>query len=141
MDHFPASRASRWKNQVAEGPVYEGSNKGSNTNDNIERGLDPLVAGNTRHEKKQQYAQDDNRALPNGGQQLHNPKKLPKRSGTASYITQGGVRITINKDKKHLNGANLTTTTEENMNLMFYDFNNTTNPTIQEETQRNLLHS
>ena len=49
MDHFPASRASRWKNQVAEGPVYEGSN----TNDNIERGLDPLVAGDTRHEKKQ----------------------------------------------------------------------------------------
>ena len=55
---------------------------------------------------------------------FHNSKKLPKRSGTASYITAGGVRITINKDKKHLNGANLTTQTEENMNLMFYDFNN-----------------
>jgi len=88
------------------------------------------LATNPRREKKQQYAHDDGRALPNGGPVLHNPKKLPKRSGTASYITTGGVRITINKDKKHLNGANLTTQTEENMNLMFYDFNNTTNPTI-----------
>jgi len=70
---------------------------------------------------------------------FHNPKKLPKRSGTASYITTGGVRITINKDNKHLNGANLTTQTEENMNLMFYDFNNA--GVIPEETQRNLLRS
>jgi hypothetical protein len=49
------------------------------------------------------------------------------------------VRITINKDNKHLNGANLTTKTEENMNLMFYDFNNPS--VIPEETQRNLLRS
>lgn len=75
-----------------------------------------------------------------GGPQFHNPKKLPKRSGTASYITTGGVRITINKDNKHLNGANLTTETEENMNLMFYNFNNV-QPVIPEETQRNLLRS
>ena len=71
--------------------------------------------------------------------QFHNPKTLPKRSGTASYITTGGVRITINKDNRHLNGANLTTQTEENMNLMFYDFNHTT--VIPEENQRNLLRS
>jgi len=49
------------------------------------------------------------------------------------------VRITINKDKKHLIGDNLTTKTEENMNLMFYDFNNPS--VIPEETQRNLLRS
>ena len=54
-------------------------------------------------------------------------------------MTTGGVRITINKDKKHLNGSNLTTQTEENMNLMFYDFNNQN--VIPEETQRNLLRS
>ena len=71
--------------------------------------------------------------------QFHNPKTLPKRSGTASYITTGGVRITINKDNRHLHGANLTTQTEENMNLMFYDFNHTT--VIPEENQRNLLRS
>ena len=54
------------------------------------------------------------------------------------------MRITINKDNKHLNGANLTTQTEENMNLMFYDFNNNNNPAnqvIPEETQRNVLRS
>ena len=55
------------------------------------------------------------------------------------------MRITINKDKKHLHGANLTTQTEENMNLMFYDFNNNTgtlNQVIPEETtQRNILRS
>lgn len=49
------------------------------------------------------------------------------------------MRITINKDKKHLNGQNLTTQTEENMNLMFYDFNNPSS--IAEETQRNILRS
>ena len=49
------------------------------------------------------------------------------------------MRITINKDKKHLNGQNLTTQTEENMNLMFYDFNNPSS--IPEETQRNILRS
>ena len=54
-------------------------------------------------------------------------------------MTTGGVRITINKDKKHLAGSNLTTQTEENMNLMFYDFNNAN--VIPEETQRNLLRS
>ena len=63
-----------------------------------------------------------------------------KRSGTASYITQGGVKITINKDKKHLNGANLKTTTEENMNLMFYAFNNS-NVIQEENTTRNVLRS
>ena len=55
------------------------------------------------------------------------------------------MRITINKDNKHLNGANLTTQTEENMNLMFYDFNNNHNQpaeqVIPEETQRNVLRS
>lgn len=54
------------------------------------------------------------------------------------------MRITINKDNKHLNGANLTTQTEENMNLMFYDFNNNNNPAnqvIPEESQRNVLRS
>ena len=70
---------------------------------------------------------------------MHNSKNFPKRSGTASYITAGGVKITINKDKKHLNGANLTTQTEENMNLMFYDFNNPA--TLPDESQRNLLRS
>lgn len=65
---------------------------------------------------------------------------MPKRSGTASYITTGGVRITINKDNRHLNGANLTTETEENMNLMFYDFNHTATE-IPGENHRNLLRS
>ena len=54
------------------------------------------------------------------------------------------MRITINKDNKHLNGANLTTQTEENMNLMFYDFNNNNNAAnqvIPEETQRGVLRS
>ena len=49
------------------------------------------------------------------------------------------MKITINKDKNHLNGENLTTQTEENMNLMFYDFNNPA--VILEETQRNILRS
>ena len=62
-----------------------------------------------------------------------------KRSGTASYITNG-VKITINKDKKHLNGANLKTHTEENMNLMFYAFNNQT-VIAEEQTTRNVLRS
>ena len=38
----------------------------------------------------------------------------------------------LNQDKKHLNGANLPTQIEENMNLMFYDFNNAS--VIPEET-------
>ena len=80
-----------------------------------------------------------------GNQQFqhNNTKHLPKRSGTASYITQGGVRITINKDNKHLNGDNLKPQTEENMNLMFYDFNNNAgaNSVIPEENPRNVLRS
>lgn len=86
------------------------------------------MAGPAYHNKPSQ--ESDSRGPPS--QLFKNSKKLPKRSGTASYITGGGVRITINKDKKHLNGANLPTQIEENMNLMFYDFNNAS--VIPEET-------
>jgi len=123
VDHFPmATRAPRWRQGqpgfLPGGPGYEG--------------VLPLdsadgIGAESGWSNQIQPGTGTNEEL-NGSRasHFHNPKTLPKRSGTASYITTGGVRITINKDNRHLNGANLTTQTEENMNLMFYDFNHTT---------------
>ena len=127
VEHFPmtANRAPRWRQGMPPPTDDDDSNVGPSYTNQIL----PAPVGNNIEE-------------PSSSRASHfpNPKTLPKRSGTASYITTGGVRITINKDNRHLNGANLTTETEENMNLMFYDFNHT-NTDIPEENQRNLLRS
>lgn len=64
--------------------------------------------------------------------------KPGKRSGTASYMTTSGVKITVSRDSKYLMG-NLKTEQETNMNLAFYDFNNPS--VISEESTRNMLRS
>lgn len=128
VEHFPmtANRAPRWRQGMPLPTDGDDPNFGATYNNQIL----PAPAGTTNIEE------------PSGSRasHFHNQKSLPKRSGTASYITTGGVRITINKDNRHLNGANLTTQTEENMNLMFYDFNHNA-AEIPEENQRNLLRS
>ena len=53
-------------------------------------------------------------------------------------MTTSGVKITVNRDSKHLAG-NLKTEKEPNMNLAFYDFNNPS--VISEESTRNMLRS
>ena len=113
VDHFPMSRASRWK-------------------PNPNGGLDILVDP-TEH----QYDNVRNASFNTRNQQIDNQINY-KRSGTASYVTTSGVKIKVNKDSKHLNG-NLKTEKETNMNLMFYDFNNPS--VISEESTRNMLRS
>ena len=53
-------------------------------------------------------------------------------------MTTSGVKITVNRDSKHLK-CNLKTEKETNMNLMFYDFNNPS--VISEESTRNVMRS
>ena len=64
---------------------------------------------------------------------MDNYNGINKRAGTASYMTTGGVKITISRDSKQLTG-NLKLEREAGMNLMQYDFNNPS--VISEESVR-----
>ena len=56
-DHFPASRASRWKNQIADGGAYE-----------INNDADPMRAAPNRRDTNPAVSMHDDRV----GGQFHN---------------------------------------------------------------------
>ena len=53
---------------------------------------------------------------------LHN--QIRRAGGNSTITGEGGVKITINKDNRHLQGTTLQTEHKAQMNLMYYDFNN-----------------
>lgn len=63
------------------------------------------------------------------------------KNHTQTIINSGGVKITINKDTKYLKGSNLQKDHKENMNLMFYDFNNPLMIPEEDQSERSCLMS
>lgn len=63
------------------------------------------------------------------------------KNNTQTIVGAGGVKITINKDSKYLKNKDLTTDHKENMNLMFYDFNNPSMIPEEDQSERGCLRS